>query len=549
MSQELNIKTNVETEQAEKSTTSLIDKFDQLLDLQKEQLELSKKAGSDTKKSLDSAAKGTKGLAAGFKGVGLAIKAAGIGILISVLGVVQDLFRENQAVMDGFNTAFNFLSKAVNDFTDFVFGNFGKVQEFFTAIFDDPIGSIKSLGEAIRDNLIERFVSLIESAKFLGKAMALLFKKDFAGAWEAAKEAGAELVDVMTGVDNSAEKISNTVSKGVEALTAYTKETYNAAKASTELNKQSQIAAAQQQLLIERYDREAEKLRQLRDDDRLTFEQRIAANEKLGEVLDRQADSELRLVDIQMQRAKAALALNNNVENQVALIEAQAAREEVLARIEGFRSEQLINRNALEREAVEEAKKNQQELDDLLDMANNNLDKAEKERTDIAQKAEEERQKIKVNTIQKGFAIASELAEEGTVQAKAVAAAQATFDTYAAIAGNLAAFSKVPIPGYAIAQAIATGVFGLLQVRKILSTSTKGTSAPSLGGGGGGGGGAATGGQSINQQLPNFEFINQGVGGQQNAEFGRPIRAYVVNQNIKDENALADRINDNAKLN
>jgi len=47
------------------------------------------------------------------------------------------------------------------------------------------------------------------------------------------------------------------------------------------LRKESELAEVKIQGLIEEYDRQAEKLRQVRDDETKTFEERIAANEEL----------------------------------------------------------------------------------------------------------------------------------------------------------------------------------------------------------------------------------------------------------------------------
>lgn len=77
--------------------------------------------------------------------------------------------------------------------------------------------------------------------------------------------------------------------------------------------------------------------------------------------------------------------------------------------------------------------------------------------------------------------IAADELGKSTVAGKALAVAAATISTYAAIAGQLKAFSEVPIPGYAIAQAIATGAMGLVQVKKILSVKV-----PAKSGGSGG---------------------------------------------------------------
>ena len=63
-----------------------------------------------------------------------------------------------------------------------------------------------------------------------------------------------------------------------------------------------------------------------------------------------------------------------------------------------------------------------------------------------------------------------------TASGKALAVAASLINTYAAIAGQLKAFAGVPVPGYAIAQAIATGVQGFMAVKNILKTKVPGQS-------------------------------------------------------------------------
>lgn len=88
------------------------------------------------------------------------------------------------------------------------------------------------------------------------------------------------------------------------------------------------------------------------------------------------------------------------------------------------------------------------------------------------------------------ISIANNIADaigKNTVVGKGIAVAGALIDTYAAIVAQLKAASKSPgaaIPGYAIAQAIATGVAGLASVQKIISVQIPGQS-------GGGGAGAS----------------------------------------------------------
>jgi hypothetical protein len=59
---------------------------------------------------------------------------------------------------------------------------------------------------------------------------------------------------------------------------------------------------------------------------------------------------------------------------------------------------------------------------------------------------------------------------KNTVAGKALAVAASLINTYTAIAGQLAAFAKVPVPGYAVVQAVATGLIGFKAVKDIIST-------------------------------------------------------------------------------
>jgi len=105
--------------------------------------------------------------------------------------------------------------------------------------------------------------------------------------------------------------------------------------------------------VLESYDRQAEILRQQRDDETLTFEQRIEANEKLKEVLDDQEKAMLKLAQVEVDRAQAQFDKLANDENEIALIQAKNELAGIEAQITGFRSEQLQNQNALEKELGE----------------------------------------------------------------------------------------------------------------------------------------------------------------------------------------------------
>ena len=122
-----------------------------------------------------------------------------------------------------------------------------------------------------------------------------------------------------------------------------------------------------------------------------------------------------------------------------------------------------------------------------------------------------------------------------TQAGKAIAAAGALIETYSAITKTLAAFAGKPIPGYAIAQAVATGLFGFAQVRKIYSVKV-----PNSGGSAGAGAGAVP--SDVPIQQPDFNIVGVTRGNQirdtiQGA-LGKPIRAYVTTKDIRSSGEL-----------
>ena len=305
-------------------------------------------------KAFDTLKKGAKNVAGGFKMMGTALKAAGIGLVIAAFATLKELFQENQKVVDAFNIAFESLSLAFNDFFNYISKNVETISSYFKKIFDDPLESVKALGNAIKDNIIERVQSLFDVFGHLGKTMKKLFSGDWDGALEEIKKAGSEMVDVMTGVDNSVEKVTEVVSEGVTALTEYTKSTYDQAKANVELKKKADLAAVANQGLIEKYDRQAEQQRQIRDDERKSIEERKKANDELGIILEKQEKAMLANAQISLRAAQAELKKDkNNIEFKKRVMEAENELAAVRATVTGFRSEQQTNEAALEKEGLE----------------------------------------------------------------------------------------------------------------------------------------------------------------------------------------------------
>ena len=89
---------------------------------------------------------------------------------------------------------------------------------------------------------------------------------DFAGALDDIKSAGKEAVDVLTGVDGTVDKVSETLPKVTKAVTGFVKEAIDGAEAQVKLANAAELAAANQERLRITNLKAAEEQRQIRDD-------------------------------------------------------------------------------------------------------------------------------------------------------------------------------------------------------------------------------------------------------------------------------------------
>ena len=181
------------------------------------------KLGDNLEEAGDKGKKGFKGIGTAVKGIGTALKAAGIGIVVALLAKLMDVFRQNQKVLDTFDIAMESLSIAFNDLFGFISDNIGNITGWFKDLFENPQEKVKDFGKAIKENLIERFDSLLDTFGHMGKALGHLFKGEFAEAWGSVKDAGKESIDILTGVNNTVDKTKDTIVN-------YAKEVVNTAK-------------------------------------------------------------------------------------------------------------------------------------------------------------------------------------------------------------------------------------------------------------------------------------------------------------------------------
>ncbi|GAA4907125.1 hypothetical protein [Mucilaginibacter defluvii] len=188
----------------------------------------------------------------------------------------------------------------------------------------------------------------------------------------------------------------------------------------------------------------------------------------------------------------------------------------------------------------------QEEIELLTAEHNKTLTDTEKEAADakkqIAQAEFDNKLKM-YDAVGAAAGTASEILGQNTLAGKSLAVASSLINTYSAIAGQLRAFAGVPIPGYAIAQAIATGAVGFEQVRKIIDTKV-----PTVGGGTGGGSVTAPviNSQVINRENNGTNEIRQSI--DNTAKQTRNIRAYIVDKDLEKQKSKTNYFNSQSTI-
>jgi hypothetical protein len=458
----------------------------------------------------EKASKGVGGIGKAFKGMGTAIKAAGIGLVVGLLAKLMEVFSKNQKVLDVFNTAMTALSIAFNDLFGFISNNIGTVTGYFKALFEDPSVKIKELGTAIKDGLVVRFNEFLEVLGLVGKAFGQLIDGEFSKAFDTIKEAGVQVVDVYTGVDDSLEKITETIVK-------YTKETLKQADAITQTEKAAGRAEVEFARLNAKYLKDAEIQRQIRDDETKTFEERIEANKELSKVLDNQAKDQEKQVQLKIDNAQAQFNINKSEENFLELGRAKNEMLELEETITGQLSEQKTNQVSLEKELLETQKEIRaegllglqlelQELQDAYDLKLEMARKSGMDTTAITKKFEAQKtQIVQTNENLKLSAISgfADSVNKIAGEQKAIAVGTALMNTYLGVTEVM----KDPTIPSTTMKFLAAGTVlagGLANVQNILKQD--------VGGGSGGGGGNVAGSSAPAPQMMSGAFdISGGV--------------------------------------
>ena len=355
-----------------------------------------------------SASKSKKGFATmgkGIKAVGTALKAAGIGLIVALVAGLTEAFSRNKRIMDGVSVVL------------------GTIQEVFTQVADALIATYDAVAQSsdnfdalgkVMGGILTVAISPFQLA-FYGIKQALLaaqlaWEDSFFGGGDEAKmaELRKEIQDTSADItriadasmeaaisvgDNISEAIDEVVSITEIASENLSKVSIKAANETSKAYKAAKDAAilaqAESAALRAGYELEAAELKKIRDNVNLSLEERIKANDDLAKVSKKAEEQMKRQAQLAINLAELELKKNNSIENQAALIQANADLKAVEAEIAGKTEEVETNRvgllneqNALILTGIEsERERNKQQREFDAEQEVDPLVKLEKQKT------------------------------------------------------------------------------------------------------------------------------------------------------------------------
>lgn len=546
-----------------------------------------------------------RSILAAVKGMNLlkiAWVATGIGAFVLIITSLIAAFKRSEEGQEKLQRGLAVLGAVVDQLLDLL-ANLGSA---IINVFENPIQSIIDFKDAFVENVTNRISSAIETIGFLGTAIKKVFEGDFSGAIKDAKKAGSSYIDTMTGVKNTIDKVS-------ESVTGFVEETLSEVDAINKVTLARQKAHhIERQLLVER----AEADRQI-NDLRLQAEDRVnnSATERIAllrkaqaieeDITKKQIEAKQLLVDAQalenaqglttiadkdklaqlqaelikldtkklrsqrLLQTQITTALNEEkTEKQRAIDEKQAEIDKAesdektrLERIKAIQDE--FEQAQKEEKAIKEEEKaillKEKELQELIDLNATEEEKAAiiafwdgkiQEGKDIDadndKKRDEDVKAAKLDIAKQTMGLIMSIAGEGSSIGKAMAIGQATISGYEGVQNAFTTANKSPItagfPAYPFIQAGLAGSFAAINIAKIASTKPTGSSGTS----------GLKSISSAQAQAPSFNIVGQGGTNQIASAIGeaqnQPVQAFVVSQDVTSAQSLTNNIIQGATL-
>lgn len=368
------------------------------------------KTGKQSKDAGKSFASSVKEIAAG---IGVAKLAEG------AFGLLKDAFMSNQAVadtlkgvMEGLNIIFQQVVGVIIDAIKQTYEASNGFEGLFAVLkggITIALTPLKAAFYGIKLAIAE--VQLLWEQSPFGSGDDKKIKKltaDVDSAAKSLKEVGTDAIaagtDIVNNIGKAVNEVGSVVGKSIDGIKKINvAASLEQGKALVELENSAKLSQAETEKLNATYETQAEKLRQIRDDDTKSIAERTDANDKLKLVLDEQEKILDKNAKLQVKATEARKNANNTIENQVALTNALGAQEQVTSDIEGKRSEQIQNAVNLKKEGIEltnQEKSSETELalkrrENTTNLVKDDLEKLNRQKADLEETKRIELERLK----------------------------------------------------------------------------------------------------------------------------------------------------------
>lgn len=590
MGKKIVVELEAKTDKAEANLNDVVDAIKSLNKAVVDSNSKTKKSLKDVESQSKKSTNIVKKLAKGFTRVGLAMKAIGFALIIKSVNALENAMTSNQKVVDFMSSAFETISIILSQVSNVFISMFEKVSDL-TGGFDalqKVIGGSLSLAINVVVGAIQGIVLGVQKAQ-------LAWEKSFFGNGDpkevkrltlAITETQEKLIETGNRISNSGKQIANNFLEAVGEVGSLAQGISEAASESIEkidvkqamsdgkrianAKKNFELLALQQQRLVEKYDLQAEQQRQIRDDESRTINERILANQKLGEILLKQNEAEKQTVQSRIDSLKEEERLKGkSIELTNQIFELETEMIAIDAKVAGFKSEQLTNINSLKREQLELEKQNEEtRLEELQERADREIE--------IEQSIADRKKQINLEYINfaaslsgllqqiagknKALAMAGLILEKGAAIANVVVKAKESIATATANEAKVPFFTSIgafTIPNPLKVSSLATTAKSIAMTKIGAGLAIAGIGATAIGQGKGvsGGGGQSSIPSSVPTGAstpPSFNIVGQSDTNQLAAAIGgqsqQPIQAYVVANDVTTAQSMDRNIIDDASL-
>ena len=506
---------------------------------------------SDTEKQTGKIGKGLQDTGRlgkiGFNAIGTAIKATGIGLLVGLVAKLIEKFTENKKVAEALELVFNGMGAVINTIFDYA----EPLGDALINAFKNPMETIRNIGKAIKENLINRFEGMLEFLPAIGNAISLVFE----GKWKEAGKVAADAAGKMVlGVEDITDKVAQAAEAVSEFASDFVADTKKAIQSSNDLTRaQQRLRDNQRNLNVEYAEARAEieQLKQQRDDERLSIEDRIKAAERAAELDQQFAKERMQIANDEVALIEREIAIQgDSIERQDRLAEARIAAAEAAESSAAVQTELMTSIYGLNQEAIaieeEKIAKEQEAAEERKRLAEEERKQKEQDAKDeLARNKELFDSRIAYATsaldalaqLNDAFSGDSEKEQERAFKRnKAIGIATAIVNTAGAIIGAInPAVGGLGIPAGLPGAAIAAAT-GAAQIATIMKSQFQGGSgsapdAPS---------------RTVEQPLPTTPQLDLGFLGGGAGQTG--FRTYVVSSEVSNAQQANQRINDQASL-